>query len=130
MSKNLLLTFGHNSSAILVEDDKIICGYEEERLSKVKSDSAFPRLAIMQCLNYKYCDKLDKIYISYWNDDFGIFDGRALSDKHVDKKFLDTLCKHYNAEIVYLTDGFTHHDAHAYGALNFFENHATDEEKS
>lgn len=131
MSKNLLLTLGHNASAILVEDDKIICGYEEERLSKVKSDSSFPRLAIMQCLNNTYCKKLDKIYISYWNDSFDIFNpGDKTVDKHYDRKFLETLCKHYSCTIQYLTKECTHHDAHAYGALNFFENHATDAEKN
>lgn len=135
MSKNLLLTLGHNSSAILVEDDKIICGYEEERLSKVKSDSAFPKLAIMECLNRHYCDKLDKIYISYWNDSFDIFNADDKTDdktvdKHYDRKFLSTLCKHYGCTIQYLSEDFTHHDAHAYAALNFFENHATDAEKN
>lgn len=132
MSKNLLLTLGHNSSAILVEDDKVICGYENERLSKVKSDSAFPSLAIMECLNNKdvYVDKLDAIYISYWNDSFDIFDDASIYvDKHIDRKFLNTLCKHYGCKIKYLSEDFTHHDAHAYAALNFFENHATDEDK-
>ena len=129
-NKSLLLTLGHNSSAILVEDGKIICGYEEERLSKVKSDSAFPRLAIMECLNYKYCDKLDTVYISYWNDDFDIFEKTAtFADKHYDRKFLNTLCKHYGCTIKYLSPSFTHHDAHAYAALNFFENHATEAEQ-
>lgn len=129
MSRNLLVTLGHNSSAILVEDNKVICGYEEERLSKVKSDSAFPRLAIMECLNYKYCDKLDIVYISYWNDSFDIFnDGDKTVDKHYDRKFLNTLCKHYGCTIKYLSPSFTHHDAHAYAALNFFENHATEAE--
>ena len=129
-NKSLLLTLGHNSSAILVEDGKIICGYEEERLSKVKSDSAFPRLAIMECLNYKYCDKLDIVYISYWNDSFDIFEKTAtFADKHYDRKFLNTLCKHYGCTIKYLSPSFTHHDAHAYAALNFFENHATEAEQ-
>lgn len=129
MSRNLLLTLGHNSSAILVEDNKIVCGYENERLSKVKSDSAFPSLAIMECLNQKYVPSLDTIYISYWNDSFDIFkDGDKTVDKHYDRKFLNTLCKHYGVKIKYLSKDFTHHDAHAYGALNFFENHASEEE--
>ena len=131
MSKNLLLTLGHNSSAVLVDGDKVVCGYEEERLSKVKSDSGFPRLAIMRCLEDNFCDSLDKVYISYWNDDFTIFDqDSTVVDKHIDKKFLSTLCKQYGAKVQYLSENFTHHDAHAYAALNFFENHATDEEKS
>lgn len=131
MSKNLLLTLGHNSSAVLMDDDKVVCGYENERLSKVKSDSAFPSLAIMECLNNKkvFVDKLDYIYISYWNDSFDIFEDASYVDKHIDKKFLNTLCKHYGCKIKYLSENFTHHDAHAYAALNFFENHATENEK-
>ena len=131
MSKSLLLTLGHNSSAVLMNDDKVVCGYENERLSKVKSDSAFPSLAIMECLNNKkvFVDKLDYIYISYWNDSFDIFEDASYVDKHIDKKFLNTLCKHYGCKIKYLSEDFTHHDAHAYAALNFFENHATEDEK-
>lgn len=125
------MTLGHNSSAILIDNGKIVCGYEEERLSKVKSDSAFPRLAIMKCLEDKYVPSLDKIYISYWNDSFDIFkDGDATVDKHYDRKFLQTLCKHYGCTIQYLSKDLTHHDAHAYAALNFFENHATEDEKA
>ena len=131
MSRNLLLTLGHNSSAILIDNGKIVCGYEEERLSKVKSDSAFPRLAIMKCLEDKYVPSLDKIYISYWNDSFDIFkDSDMTVDKHYDRKFLQTLCKHYGCTIQYLSKDLTHHDAHAYAALNFFENHATEDEKA
>ena len=133
MSKNLLLTLGHNSSAVLVDGDKVVCGYEEERLSKVKSDSAFPRLAIMECLNNEFCDSLDTVYISYWNDSFDIFspesEDSSYQDKHYDRKFLSTLCKQYGCKIKYLSKDFTHHDAHAYAALNFFENHASEEEK-
>jgi len=100
MSKNLLLTLGHNSSAILVDGDNVVCGYEEERLSKVKSDSGFPRLAIMKCLEENFCKELDTIYISYWNDDFTIFDEKStVADKHYDRKFLKTLCKQYGAKI-------------------------------
>lgn len=129
-NRSLLLTLGHNSSAMLVDDGKVLCGYEEERLSKVKSDSAFPRLAIMQCLNKIYCPSLDKIYISYWNDSFNIFDkDNTTVDKHYDRKFLSTLCKQYHCEIQYLSEDCTHHDAHAYAALNFFENHATNNDQ-
>lgn len=127
-TRNLLLTLGHNSSATLIEDGKIVCGYENERLSQVKSDSSFPQLAIMQCINHSYCDYIDTIYISYWNDCFD-FD-KCVGDKHIDQKFLRTLCKQYGAKIQWLSENFTHHDAHAYAALNFFENHATDEEKT
>lgn len=128
-NRNLLLTLGHNASAILVEGTKVLCGYEEERLSKVKSDSGFPRLAIRECLNQCFSPTLDTIYISYWNDDFTIFDeGNTSVDKHYDRKFLSTLCKQYHCKIKYLSDECTHHDAHAYAALNFFENHVTEKD--
>jgi len=130
MSKNLLITLGHNSSCILTDGNKIVCGYENERLSKVKSDSAFPSLAIRRCLDQAYVHSLDTIYISYWNNDFSIFDiGSKYIDKHIDRKFLDTICNHYGCKIKYLSDNLTHHDAHAYAALNFFENHAIADEK-
>jgi len=49
--KVLVLSLGHNSSAILVEDGHIVAGYEEERLSGIKADSTFPQMAILQLLD-------------------------------------------------------------------------------
>ena len=40
--RELLITTGHNSSAILLEDGRIQWGYETERITGVKSDSRFP----------------------------------------------------------------------------------------
>ena len=42
--------FGHDSSVALVIDDKVISAVEEERFSRIKYDSAFPKLSINYCL--------------------------------------------------------------------------------
>mgnify|MGYP001345167483 CR=1 FL=1 len=44
--------FYHNSSAALVEDNKIIAAAEEERFSRIKHDKSFPIKSILFCLEY------------------------------------------------------------------------------
>jgi predicted NodU family carbamoyl transferase len=63
--ESLLLTLGHNASCILVRDGDVVCGYEEERLSLVKSDSRFPQLSIRECLKYSM-ENIEGIYVSHW----------------------------------------------------------------
>lgn len=108
----LLITLGHNSSAILVKDKSIICGYEEERLSKVKSDSSYPKLAIEECI--KHCDPLDvkDIYVSHWFDSFELQENKYFQPKHLKARFK-------NAVVHSLSEDFTHHDAHANSVWNF-----------
>lgn len=114
----LLLTLGHHSSAILVDGKRVLCGYEEERLSKVKSDSSYPKLAIEKIIEFfpKSCEQVSEICISHWFD----FDGHQLEEskyfqpKHLDKRFP-------NALITTLDENFTHHDAHANALWNFSE---------
>jgi carbamoyltransferase len=116
---SLLLTLGHNSSACLVKNGELFCGYEEERLTKKKSDSSFPKKAIVKCL--KNTVDLDEILISWWNDNFSILDMNFTS-KHFDRKAIFELKAKYNCEVKYLSKELTHHDAHAYSVLAFFEN--------
>ena len=52
----LLLSLGHNASAVLIRNGHIVAGYEEERLSKIKSDSSFPRMAIEQLKKMHFRD--------------------------------------------------------------------------
>ena len=40
----------HDSAAVLIEDGKIIAAAQEERFSRKKHDSRFPRNAIIYCL--------------------------------------------------------------------------------
>jgi len=108
--KTLNITLGHNSSAGLFSDMKCICAYEEERLSKVKSDSSFPKLAIEECLrntNTK-ASEIKEINLSHW------FNKKAGNDKYSDIKYLKARFK--NARIF---DELNHHDQHAISVWNF-----------
>ena len=42
----------HDSAAILVVDGEVVAGAEEERFTRRKHDSAFPKNAIRFCLDY------------------------------------------------------------------------------
>ena len=107
MSQDLLLTLGHNSSAIAITEGKIYAGYEEERLSRVKSDSSFPQLAIDQIGLGFY----DNIYVSHWHPFCSL---NEMKRKHWR---YDLLPSHNN--LVSLDMDFTHHDAHMMSAQAF-----------
>jgi predicted NodU family carbamoyl transferase len=123
---NLLLTLGHNSSAILTDNDqRITAGYEEERLNRVKSSSQFPKLSIEECFKNTSGHEHDRgyLYVSHWFDDFD-FHRNGFSDKHWDPYQVKAICDSHNMELVTLTSQFTHHDAHAWAARAFFEAHS------
>ncbi|MDY5951644.1 MAG: carbamoyltransferase N-terminal domain-containing protein, partial [Helicobacter sp.] len=44
--------FYHDSAIALLEDDRILFALQEERLSRIKADSTFPKLSIEAALNY------------------------------------------------------------------------------
>jgi predicted NodU family carbamoyl transferase len=112
MDSSLLLTLGHNSSAILVRDGEIICGYEEERLSGVKSDSRFPINAITRCMDFSPDQAdVDGVYVTHW-DPKG--DLSEMKKKYWEPSLLPRFqyLKTHNEEM-------THHDTHAYAASWF-----------
>ena len=53
MSKIILgLSFYyHDSAAVILSDDKIIAAAQEERFTRKKFDSTFPKNAVAYCLN-------------------------------------------------------------------------------
>ncbi|MCA1800497.1 MAG: hypothetical protein LC650_04315 [Actinobacteria bacterium] len=63
---DLVLSLGHNSSAILVQNGSIIAGYEEERITGIKSDSSYPIMAISELQRKFNISKFDRAYISHW----------------------------------------------------------------
>lgn len=110
----LLLTLGHNSSAILVRDGKIVCGYENERITGRKSDSAFPIDALrLISSKYEIEDDVD-IFISHWFTDPDL---SGIENKWYSQMLLKSL--YPKCTINSLSQDFTHHDAHAYSALLF-----------
>ena len=123
---NLLLTLGHNASAIPTDShNRIIAGYEEERINRVKSSSQFPQLAIEECLKKTDGDtEFEYLYVSHWFDDFD-FATNGFNDKHWNAAYVKDLCDRTGLKLVTLTPQFTHHDAHAWAARAFFEAHST-----
>jgi len=53
----------HDSSACIVRDGELLFAVAEERLSRIKHDNSFPRLAIRACLDFARArpDQLDEI---------------------------------------------------------------------
>lgn len=113
MSIDLAISLGHNSSCVAISSDngEILCGFEEERLSGIKSDSAYPILAIENCMKILNRPKVRYVYISHW-----FADGRLIKSKYYDPGHISTL----GADSICSVDKhFTHHDAHNYSALAF-----------
>jgi predicted NodU family carbamoyl transferase len=110
----LLLTLGHNSSAILVDDEKVLCGYEEERLSHVKSDSSFPILAITKILEYfpEARFETNEVCVSHWFWHEELPESKYFKPKYLAANFP-------NAIVTSISDEVTHHDLHAKSMWNF-----------
>src|SRR5579863_1026501 len=53
----------HDSSACLARDGELVFAVAEERISRLKHDPAFPRLAIQSCLDFAQvrADQLDEV---------------------------------------------------------------------
>ena len=126
MNKNyLLLTLGHNSSAIFVDNSdpkqQEIIGYEQERLSGIKADSQFPRDAINEIAKHVSPKKLRKchVLISHWFN----FQPDMLPNKYITSNDIEWLHAICGDDISVCNSGFTHHDAHAYSAYEFYKYH-------
>jgi len=114
MSEALILTLGHGSSAILIKNGEIVNGYQNERLSGVKSDSAFPKQAITKLMDYDRILPDCPIYISHWSQDGSV---NSMSEKHYDKTYMKTMFPQSN--IISTSLDQTHHDAHCHSALAY-----------
>lgn len=112
----LLLTLGHNSSAILVEGEKVVCGYEEERLSGVKSDSSFPSLSIKKILEFYPQAKLlvEEVCISHWFWSWDLVENKYYQPKFIKANFP-------KAKVTSVDFNNTHHDLHARSLWNFLD---------
>lgn len=120
--KALLITLGHNSSAIFYDGKNDPIGFEEERLNGVKSSSAFPKKAISK-IHSLVGDKLNgsTVYISHW---FDKWDPKEWPSKYYSHEFMDSLISEHDLKLVTLDETFTHHDAHAYSVLSFAEDNS------
>lgn len=123
MKNYLLITLGHNSSAIFVDNSSFeetgkssIIGYEEERLSRIKADSQFPIDAINEIKHNIGLNRMKgcEIRISHWFN----FTGAEIPNKYITLQDINML-KEISTNIEMVNEGFTHHDAHAYSAYEF-----------
>lgn len=123
-SKSILITLGHNSSVIFFQPGSNPIGYEEERLSGIKSDSSYPILALEKVLSQLQHSQITgcNVFISHWFDHFEL---EAFPKKYFKSEHFNRLVEEYEWCIIPLTSQFTHHDAHAYSTLAFSENFPT-----
>lgn len=110
---DLVLSLGHNSSAILVENGKIVCGYEEERFTNAKSESRYPINAI-QRIRQQFGEKFNSVSVGHW------FTGGELEDsKYCNLNHLNSLSDTIHS----VNTKFTHHDSHAESAIVFADHY-------
>jgi carbamoyltransferase len=134
---DFLINVGNLSSAIAVKDGKIIAGYEEEKISRVKADNSFPILAIGELIKHVKPDKINRLFrsddLNYFEKElpaksaFQLYPSSQLSGEEdgfnqIMRPFLKRLNKRIDLikklqqcefEIYKKTEKFTHHDMHA-----------------
>lgn len=66
--------FYHDSAACIVQDGRIVAAAQEERFTRKKHDSAFPKNAIDFCLNDNGLNIRDIDYVSYYDKPFLTFE--------------------------------------------------------
>lgn len=122
MEKYILLTLGHNSSAIFVDEKGSIIGYEQERLNRMKGSSQFPIDAIQEIQKHVSPTELKdcKIRISHWFN--SNWNPTKDFNKHYTKENYEYLLG-ISKDIDTLSEKFTHHDAHAYSVKGFYDFH-------
>lgn len=109
---DLLLTLGHNSSAIVAEGDSLVVGYETERITLKKSDSIFPT-PVLHRLSDIGRDQFETAYVTHWAPSGRVDD---MAEKYWDKA---RLLKKVGKIISQEDAGLSHHDTHAYAAIAF-----------
>lgn len=118
MKKSLLITLGHNSSAIYVDKaNDLLIGYEQERLDGIKASSRFPMDAINEIIKNIGIDNMIgcNVYVSHWFNSNALPYGNKYISKN-DYTFLEFIS---NGNVEFVNLDFTHHDAHAYSVAAF-----------
>lgn len=111
---SIVLSLGHNSSAIAIRNGHILGGYETERFTGKKADSAYPRQAIDKLMADFSIDKNANVYTGHW-----FLDGRmpTASNKYIDFDHLRATLPGHELESLY--SEFSHHDSHVESAIVF-----------
>jgi len=125
--------FYHDSAACLLKNGQVVCAIQEERLSRIKHDPAFPELAIQQCLISQNISIKDIDLIAFYEKPFLKFDRiidtfsnhtpkgfrsfkKAIKSWTAEKLWIPNIIQKklkYTGEIIYTE----HHEAHAASAF-------------
>lgn len=123
--KSLLLTLGHNASAIYIDDNtNTVIGYEQERFDKKKASSSFPKDAIEEIRKQREhnTSEYDNLIMTHWFDKYDFYQYNDLKypklSKYYDANYVKNNISYSN--IITLNSNCTHHDAHFYSAKAFF----------
>lgn len=130
MTQNaLLITLGHNSSAVFYDGVNKPIGYEEERLTRKKSDSSFPLNSIKSIIEAGCNLRNGVILISHW---FNTHDLSQIPEKYFNLEFIENLCSDFNMTVEHTgsSESCTHHDAHMFSSLAFLEGYEHDRNNS
>lgn len=60
--------FYHDSAITLIKDGEIKWAFQEERFTRVKQDSSFPKISLLKCLELEKISLKDISYIAYYED--------------------------------------------------------------
>lgn len=104
--KSLAISLGHNSSAVLIENGRVLGGYEEERFSAVKADSNFPIQSINELRTRFKLGRDVNCYVGHWFTDAQL----PGPNKYWQPQVLRDLFP--EGSIDSLSADFTHHDSH------------------
>jgi carbamoyltransferase len=66
--------FYHDSAACIVRDGRIVCAAQEERFTRIKHDSSFPRNAIRFCMDYAGLRGEDLDFVAFYDKPFVKFE--------------------------------------------------------
>ena len=62
--------FYHDSAACLIRNGEIVCAVQEERFTRIKHDSSFPKNAINSCIDISSIDPEDIEYVVFYEKPF------------------------------------------------------------
>lgn len=111
--RSLAISLGHNSSAVLIEDGRVLAGYEEERFSAIKSDSRYPINSIEELKARYQLGKDTNVYVGHWFLDAQL----PGPNKYWDPQHIRNLFP--NGQVESLNSDFSHHDSHLESAMVF-----------
>jgi carbamoyltransferase len=66
--------FYHDSAAALIRDGKIIAAAQEERFTRVKADSRFPKAAVRYCLERAGITAADLAHVVFYEKPLSKFE--------------------------------------------------------